>query len=122
MQYKGGNISHSEEEDIVLSPDMFPELIDYIGREIIVTNGKTLLGADDKAGVAAIISAMEYLVSHPDIKLGKIRIAFTPDEEIGQGDDHFDVEKFGCEWAYRMDGGQIGEREYENFNAAGAKV
>lgn len=122
VEYKGGNIILSEEEDIVLSPDMFPELIDYIGQEIIVTNGKTLLGADDKAGVAAIISAMEYLMSHPEIKHGKIRIAFTPDEEIGQGADHFDVEKFGCEWAYTIDGGQIGELEYENFNAAGAKV
>lgn len=122
VAYKGGEIVLSKEENIVLSPQMFPELNDYIDQEIIVTNGKTLLGADDKAGVAAIVSAMEYLQSHPEIKHGKIRIAFTPDEEIGQGADHFDVEKFGCEWAYTIDGGQIGELEYENFNAAAAKV
>lgn len=122
VEYKGGDIVLSEEDGIVLSPEMFPELTDYLGQEIIVTNGKTLLGADDKAGVAAIISAMEYLQSHPEIKHGKIRIAFTPDEEIGQGADHFDVEKLGCEWGYTIDGGQIGELEYENFNAAAAKV
>jgi len=122
VEYKGGEIVLSEEDGIKLSPEMFPELNDYIGQEIIVTNGKTLLGADDKAGVAAIISAMEYLLSHPEIKHGKIRIAFTPDEEIGQGADHFNVEKFGCEWAYTIDGGQIGELEYENFNAAAAKI
>lgn len=122
VAYKGGDILLSEEEGIVLSPDMFPELNDYLGQEIIVTNGKTLLGADDKAGVAAIISAMEYYQAHPEIKHGKIRIAFTPDEEIGEGANHFDVEKFGCVWAYTIDGGQIGELEYENFNAAGAKI
>jgi len=122
VEYKGGDIVLSEDENVILSPEMFPELNDYLGQEIIVTNGKTLLGADDKAGVAAIISAMEYLVSHPEIKHGKIRIAFTPDEEIGQGADHFDVDKFGCEWAYTIDGGQVGELEYENFNAAAAKV
>lgn len=122
VDYKGGDIVLSEEEGIKLSPAMFPELNDYIGQEIIVTNGKTLLGADDKAGVAAIISAMEYLLVHPEIKHGKVRIAFTPDEEIGQGADHFDVEKFGCEWAYTIDGGQLGELEYENFNAAAARV
>ncbi|RHJ95300.1 peptidase T [Parabacteroides bouchesdurhonensis] len=122
VNYKGGDIVLSEEDNIVLSTLMFPELNDYKGQDIIVTNGKTLLGADDKAGVAAIISAVKYLKDHPEIKHGKIRIAFTPDEEIGQGADHFDVDKFGCEWAYTIDGGQIGELEYENFNAAGAKV
>jgi len=122
ITYKGGGIVLSEDGTIVLSPEMFPEVMDYVGQELIVTNGKTLLGADDKAGVAAIISAMAYLKKHPEIKHGKIRIAFTPDEEIGQGADHFDVEKFGCEWAYTIDGGQIGELEYENFNAAAAKV
>ncbi|MDR2969511.1 MAG: peptidase T [Tannerellaceae bacterium] len=122
VDYKGGDIVLSEEDDIVLSPKMFPELTDYTGQKIIVTDGKTLLGADDKAGVAAIISAMEYLLSHPEIKHGRIRIAFTPDEEIGRGADHFDVDGFACEWAYTVDGGQLGELEYENFNAAAAKV
>lgn len=122
VTYEGGDIVLSEEDDIVLSQKMFPELDYYVGQELIVTDGKTLLGADDKGGIAAIISAMEYLLAHPDIEHGKIRIAFTPDEEIGQGADHFDVEKFGCEWAYTIDGGQVGELEYENFNAAGAKV
>ena len=119
VSYKGGDIVLCAEENVVLSPVMFPELNDYKGQDIIVTNGKTLLGADDKAGVAAIISAVQYLKDHPEIEHGKIRIGFTPDEEIGQGAD---VEKFGCEWAYTIDGGQIGELEYENFNAAGAKV
>ena len=122
VTYKGGDIVLCVEENIVLSPLMFPELNDYKEQDIIVTNGKTLLGADDKGGVAAIISAMKYLKDHPEIEHGKIRIGFTPDEEIGAGADHFDVEKFGCEWAYTIDGGQIGELEYENFNAAGAKV
>lgn len=122
VRYEGGDIILSEAGKIVLSPGMFPELNDYIGQEIIVTNGKTLLGADDKGGVAAIISAMKYLKDHPEIKHGKIRIAFTPDEEIGQGADHFDVEKFGCVWGYTIDGGQKGELEYENFNAAVAKI
>ncbi|WP_099465008.1 peptidase T [Parabacteroides provencensis] len=122
VTYKGGDIVLCAEENVVLSPSMFPELNDYKGQDIIVTNGKTLLGADDKAGVAAIISAVKYLKDHPEIKHGRIRIAFTPDEEIGQGADHFDVKKFDCEWAYTIDGGQIGELEYENFNAAGAKV
>lgn len=122
VNYKGGEIILSPEDNIVLSPSMFPELNDYKGQELIVTDGKTLLGADDKAGVAAIISAIEYLKEHPEIEHGKIRIGFTPDEEIGQGADHFDVEKFGCEWGYTIDGGQIGELEYENFNAAAAKV
>lgn len=122
VNYKGGEIILSPEDNIVLSPLMFPELNDYKGQDLIVTDGKTLLGADDKAGVAAIISAIEYLKEHPEIEHGKIRIGFTPDEEIGQGADHFDVEKFGCEWGYTIDGGQIGELEYENFNAAAAKV
>lgn len=122
VAYKGGDIVLCAEENIVLSPRMFPELNDYIGQDLIVTNGKTLLGADDKGGVAAILSAIQYLKDHPEIEHGKIRIGFTPDEEIGQGADHFDVTKFGCEWGYTIDGGQIGELEYENFNAAAAKV
>lgn len=122
VNYEGGDIPLSIEDNVILSPAMFPELLDYVGQEIIVTNGKTLLGADDKGGIAAILSAIEYLKKHPEIEHGKIRIAFTPDEEIGQGADHFDVEKFGCEWGYTIDGGQIGELEYENFNAAGAKI
>ena len=122
VNYTGGDILLNKEDNIVLSPKMFPELTNYIGQDIVVTNGKTLLGADDKAGVSAIISAMAYLKNHPEITHGKIRIGFTPDEEIGQGADHFDVEKFGCEWAYTIDGGQIGELEYENFNAAAAKI
>lgn len=122
VTYKGGNIVLSEAEHIILSPAMFPELSGYEGQDIIVTDGRTLLGADDKAGIAAIVSAMQYLKQHPEIRHGKIRIAFTPDEEIGQGADHFDVPAFGCEWAYTVDGGQIGELEYENFNAAAAKV
>ena len=122
VNYKGGDIVLCAEENVVLSPLMFPELNDYKEQDIIVTNGKTLLGADDKGGVAAIIASMKYLKDHPEIEHGKIRIGFTPDEEIGAGADYFDVEKFGCEWAYTIDGGQIGELEYENFNAAGAKV
>lgn len=122
VKYEGGDITLNEEEQIILSPEKFPELLDYVGQEIIVTNGKTLLGADDKAGVAAIISAVAHLKAHPEIKHGKIRIAFTPDEEIGEGADHFDVKKFGCEWGYTIDGGQIGELEYENFNAAAVRV
>lgn len=122
VSYTGGDIVLSERENIILSPRMFPELQDYVGQDLIVTDGTTLLGADDKAGVAAIISAMDYLLKNPQIEHGKIRIAFTPDEEIGQGADHFDVEKFGCEWGYTIDGGQMGELEYENFNAAAAKV
>jgi tripeptide aminopeptidase len=122
LYYTGGDIVLSAEEHIVLSPSMFPELNDYVNSDIIVTDGTTLLGADDKAGVAAIIAAMKYLKDHPEIEHGKIRIGFTPDEEIGAGADHFDVAKFGCEFAYTIDGGQIGELEYENFNAAAAKI
>ncbi|MBQ7632273.1 MAG: peptidase T [Paludibacteraceae bacterium] len=112
----------NEEENIVLSSDKYPELLNYVGQDIIVTNGKTLLGADDKAGIAEIVTAMEYLVQHPEIKHGKVRVGFTPDEEIGQGADHFDVQAFGADWAYTMDGGAIGELEFENFNAAACKI
>lgn len=122
VHYEGGDIVLNTEQNIALSPAMFPEMTEYLGQDLIVTDGTTLLGADDKAGVAAIISAMAYLKEHPEIKHGKIRIGFTPDEEIGEGADHFDVQKFGCDWAYTVDGGQIGELEYENFNAAAAKV
>ena len=122
VSYEGGDIVLCAEESVVLSPLMFPELNDYKEQDIIVTNGKTLLGADDKGGVAAIIASMKYLKDHPEVEHGKIRVGFTPDEEIGAGADYFDVEKFGCEWAYTIDGGQIGELEYENFNAASAKI
>ena len=122
VSYEGGDIVLCAEENVVLSPLMFPELDDYKGQDIIVTNGKTLLGADDKGGVAAIIAAMKYLKDHPEVEHGKIRVGFTPDEEIGAGADYFDVEKFGCEWAYTMDGGEVGELEFENFNAASAKI
>lgn len=120
--YDGGDIVLNKEKNIVLSPKYFKDLLLYKGQTLITTDGTTLLGADDKAGITEIVSAMEYLVSHPEIKHGKIRICFTPDEEIGRGADHFDVKKFGAEWAYTMDGSQLGELEYENFNAAGAKV
>ena len=122
LRYTGGDIVLSEKEGILLSPALCPELNDYTGQEIIVTDGTTLLGADDKAGIAAIVSAMQYLKEHPGIKHGKVRIAFTPDEEIGRGANHFDVARFGCQWAYTVDGGAIGELEYENFNAAVANV
>lgn len=121
-KYQGGDIVLNKEAGIVLSPSEFPELNDYLGQDLIVTDGTTLLGADDKAGIAEIISAVEYLQAHPEIKHGKIRIAFNPDEEIGLGAHKFDVERFGAEFAYTMDGGEIGELEYENFNAASAKV
>lgn len=120
--YDGNDILLNEEDLILLETDKYPEILEYKGQDIIVTDGTTLLGADDKAGIAEIVSAVEYLKNHPEIKHGKIRIGFTPDEEIGQGANHFNVEKFGAEWAYTMDGGEIGELEYENFNAAGAKV
>lgn len=120
--YDGTDIVLSAEEDIILSPEQFPELLDHKGEDLIVTNGKTLLGADDKAGIAEIVSAMVYLMEHPEIKHGKIRIGFNPDEEIGEGAHKFDVEKFGCDWAYTMDGGEVGELEFENFNAAVAKI
>jgi len=121
-QYPGGDIVLNQEKNIVLSPSVFPELNAYIGQRLIVTDGKTLLGADDKAGIAEIVTAMEYLINHDDIKHGKVKIAFTPDEEIGEGSDHFNVEKFASDFAYTMDGGELGELEYENFNASGAKV
>jgi tripeptide aminopeptidase len=120
--YDGGDIVLNKEQNIVLSPSYFEDLLLYKGQTLITTNGLTLLGADDKAGLTEIISAMEYLVQNPDIKHGKIRVGFTPDEEIGRGADYFDVEKFGAKWAYTMDGSQIGELEYENFNAAGVKI
>lgn len=120
--YDGKDIVLNEEKNIVLSPNYFKDLLQYKGQTIITTDGTTLLGADDKAGITEIVSAMEYLIQHPEIKHGKIRIGFTPDEEIGRGAHHFDVEKFGAQWAYTMDGSQIGELEYENFNAAGAKI
>jgi tripeptide aminopeptidase len=120
--YDGNDILLNDKEVIVLETSVYPEILQYKGQDIIVTDGATLLGADDKAGIAEIVTAMEYLIAHPEIKHGKIRIGFTPDEEIGQGADHFDVKKFGAEWAYTMDGSEIGELEYENFNAAAAKV
>lgn len=120
--YDGTDVVLDEAEGIVTSVKKFPELLDHVGEDLIVTDGHTLLGADDKAGIAEIVSAMEYLLQHPEVKHGKVRVAFNPDEEIGQGAHKFDVEKFGCDWAYTMDGGERGELEYENFNAAGAKV
>lgn len=121
-KYDGKDIILNNEENIVLSPSYFEDLLQYKGQSIITTDGSTLLGADDKAGITEIVTAMEYLIKHPEIKHGKIRICFTPDEEVGKGAHKFDVEKFGAEWAYTMDGSQIGELEYENFNAAGAKL
>ncbi|HHT22978.1 MAG TPA: peptidase T [Bacteroidales bacterium] len=120
--YDGGDILLNDEKAIVLETELYPEILQYKGNDIIVTDGTTLLGADDKAGIAEIVTAMEYLIAHPEIKHGKIRVGFTPDEEIGQGADHFDVEAFGAEWAYTMDGSTLGELEYENFNAAVAIV
>lgn len=120
--YDGNDIVLNKDTNVVLSPADFPEMLDYKGQDLIVTDGNTLLGADDKAGIAEIITAIKYLQDNPEIKHGKIRIGFNPDEEIGLGAHKFDVEKFGCEWAYTMDGGPIGELEYENFNAAGVKI
>ncbi len=122
QNYDGSDIVLCAEENVVLSPSQFPELLDHKGEDLIVTNGKTLLGADDKAGIAEIVSAIVYLKEHPEIKHGKIRIGFNPDEEIGLGAHKFDVEKFGCDWAYTMDGGEVGELEFEIFNAASAKI
>ena len=121
-QYDGQDIVLNAEKNIVFEVAKYPEILDYKGQDIIVTDGTTLLGADDKAGLAEIVTACEYLIQHPEIQHGKIRVGFTPDEEIGQGADHFDVEKFGCDFAYTMDGGAVGELEYENFNAAGCKI
>ena len=120
--YQGNDIILNKEKNIILSPDYFEDLLQYKGQTIITTDGTTLLGADDKAGITEIVTAMEYLIQHPEIKHGTIRICFTPDEEVGKGAHLFDVEKFGAEWAYTMDGSQIGELEYENFNAASAIV
>ncbi|PQJ80869.1 peptidase T [Polaribacter porphyrae] len=120
--YQGNDIILNEEKRIILSPDDFDDLLQYKGQTLITTDGTTLLGADDKAGITEIVSAMEFLINNPSIKHGRIRICFTPDEEVGKGAHLFDVDKFGAEWAYTMDGSQIGELEYENFNAASAKV
>lgn len=122
QNYDGGDIVLNAADNIVLSPMQFPELTKHLGEDLIVTNGNTLLGADDKAGIAEIISGVEYLMQHPEIKHGKIRIAFNPDEEIGLGAHKFDVERFGCDFAYTFDGGEVGELEFENFNAAAAKL
>ena len=120
--YDGGDIVLDEAAGIVTSPKKFPELLDHVGEDIIVTDGHTLLGADDKAGIAEIVQAMAYLIAHPEIKHGRVRVGFNPDEEIGLGAHRFNVEKFGCDFAYTMDGGELGELEFENFNAASAKV
>ena len=121
-KYDGEDIVLCKEDNIILSPKQFPELLDHIGEDLIVTDGHTLLGADDKAGIAEIVGAIDYLKSHPEIKHGRIRVGFNPDEEIGLGAHKFNVEKFKCKWAYTMDGGEVGELEFENFNAASAKV
>jgi tripeptide aminopeptidase len=120
--YDGKDIVLNAEQNIVLSPSYFKDLLQYKGQTLITTDGTTLLGADDKAGITEIVTAMEFLINNPEIKHGKIRVGFTPDEEIGRGAHHFDVAKFGADWAYTMDGSQVGELEYENFNAAGAKI
>jgi tripeptide aminopeptidase len=120
--YQGQDLVLNADLVINLKPVDFPELLKYVGQDLITTDGKTLLGADDKAGIAEIITAMDHLIHHPEIRHGKIRICFTPDEEVGQGTKHFDVEKFGADFAFTLDGGEIGELEYENFNAAGAKI
>ncbi|OUS02545.1 peptidase T [Flavobacteriales bacterium 33_180_T64] len=120
--YDGKDIILNDVENIVLSPDYFDDLLLYKGQTLITTDGTTLLGADDKAGITEIISAMEHLINHPEIKHGTLKVGFTPDEEIGRGAHKFDVKKFGADWAYTMDGSQVGELEYENFNAAGAKI
>jgi tripeptide aminopeptidase len=122
QNYDGGDIILNAEQNIILSPSYFKDLLQYKGQTLITTDGTTLLGADDKAGITEIVTAMEFLIKNPEIEHGKIRVGFTPDEEIGRGAHKFDVKKFGAEWAYTMDGSQIGELEYENFNAAGAKI
>lgn len=121
-KYDGKDIPLCAEENIILSPANFPELLEHVGEDLIVTDGHTLLGADDKAGIAEIVGAVAYLIAHPEIKHGDIRIGFNPDEEIGLGAHKFDVEKFGAKWAYTMDGGEVGELEFENFNATAAKI
>jgi len=120
--YNGQDIVLNAAENIVLSPREFEDMLLYKGQTLITTDGTTLLGADDKAGVTEIMAAMEYLLHHPEIKHGTVKVGFTPDEEVGRGADKFDVEKFGAAWAYTMDGSAVGELEYENFNAAGAKL
>lgn len=120
--YQGESIVLDREKDILLSPEMFPELLNYIGQDIITTNGKTLLGADDKAGICEIVSACEYLLAHPELKHGEVKIAFTPDEEVGHGTDFFPLNKFGADFAYTIDGGQLGELNCETFNACDAKI
>lgn len=120
--YDGTPILLNEEKNIYLSPKDFPELKNYVGKTLITTDGNTLLGADDKAGIAEIMTALEYLIAHPEIEHGDIKVAFTPDEEIGRGADHFDVKRFDADFAYTLDGGEIGELEYENFNAAEMKI
>ena len=122
QNYDGTDIVLDAEAGIVTTVEKFPELLCHVGEDIIVTDGHTLLGADDKAGIAEIVSAMAYLVQHPEVKHGRVRVAFNPDEEIGRGAHQFDVERFGCEWAYTMDGGEVGELEFENFNAASARI
>ncbi len=122
VEYQGGNIPLDKKGQIVLSEDMFPQLRDYTGCHLIVTDGSTLLGADDKAGVAEIVTAAQYLLMHPELPHGEIRLAFTPDEEVGQGTRYFDVEQFGAEFAYTVDGGPLGSIEFENFNAADADI
>lgn len=122
QNYDGTDIVLDAEAGIVTAVEKFPELLRHVGEDIIVTDGHTLLGADDKAGIAEIVSAMAYLVQHPEVKHGRVRVAFNPDEEIGRGAHQFDVKRFGCEWAYTMDGGEVGELEFENFNAASARI
>ena len=122
QNYDGTDIVLDAKAGIVTAVEKFPELLHHVGEDIIVTDGHTLLGADDKAGIAEIVSAMAYLVQHPEVKHGRVRVAFNPDEEIGRGAHQFDVERFGCEWAYTMDGGEVGELEFENFNAASARI
>ena len=122
QNYDGTDIVLDAEAGIVTTVEKFPELLRHVGKDLIVTDGHTLLGADDKAGIAEIVSAMAYLVQHPEVKHGRVRVAFNPDEEIGRGAHQFDVERFGCEWAYTMDGGEVGELEFENFNAASARI
>lgn len=122
VNYQGQDLVLDAVQNTVLSPVYFPELLKYTGQDLITTDGKTLLGADDKAGIAEIITALDWLIRHPELKHGKIRICFTPDEEVGRGTKHFDVEQFGADFAYTLDGGELGELEYENFNAAGAKI
>ncbi|MBQ0114265.1 MAG: peptidase T [Bacteroidales bacterium] len=122
VDYKGGKIVLNQETGVTLDPEQFPEMNDYVGQQLIVTDGTTLLGADDKAGIAEILAAVEWFQEHPEVKHGNIRIGFNPDEEIGLGAHKFDVAKFGADWAYTMDGGAVGELEYENFNAASARI